>query len=1451
MTLELPPELRWLGWIAGTAWPDGDEDAMWALSDAWKAAARALSALEPDVETAKSDTEKAYPAGAGADSMGAKFDDLISGEHSVKTLAEMLQEVSDSTFDMGTQLQATKLTIILSLAWLAAEIIWAWMFPPTAPAVEAGAIATTRSMLKIVEDYVQNFIERLAQRLGASAMKQRYYFKELLSGGKLIMPSAKGFGVYSVKLLEGAATSALMDGAVQVGQIAAGKRHSFDWKEFGVSMAASAAGSIPGREVARYLGFGMDKYLGNSLAKMNIPLGKGIAYPAGAVLRGASIGAVSGATSTLFGNMVAAAAYGPGAFGSPMGWVGGISRGAIVGAARGTFVKRTTPTTDDLRYSVWMKNQATNKVDRVDPPKAATTGSTTAGGDATTSGGNTRPNGAQSNTTSGSTNPINATSRPGQQNNSGTNGGGTDGIQLQPMGSSRGGGSSQLVTTSGLRGDGAVQDGSTAVRPGGVNSSQAGGSSGLRGNGGMQRSYSLDGGPRGNSGLPRGFSTDGGLRGSGLGGSDQSTPIRPTGLRPDGDSSLVAGSSGGAKSGLTSGLGGGRSDRGLGGGDGKSPDLGLGGGNGKSPDLGLGGGKGKAPDLGLGGSGKSELAAGLGGGKSESGLGGGSSKSELAPGLGGGKSDTGLGVGGAKPGLTSGAGGQRSSGFMANEASGSGGGRLSARGGLVGDGTSNNTGVRGRSTGTDAGQGGGRSLSAPPQIRGGNAPLRPVTESEHGSGASRSDGSSLGELFRMGPEGDLFRTGRDDASVTSGSDAGGYFRMGPEGDLFRTGDDSVIQPGGGGGRENSPSPRGGGDDESIESGFRPNFDETMFPGGGSAPASLGGGRDNDSIGPVSDNFRGGTFRGGSAPGSLRGGDDQVFRPPSEESIYGGSAPASLGGRGGNSLGSFEGEGGLFRGGGSAPVSPGGGRGNEFGPVGGGFRGGDDQVFRPNSEQQSPPRAGLSGGAGQTSKRPPTSWESSVDGGWQSPSRGSQRGGSEESGGPMVRGGSDSESDYLPSYYGRSRSGSDDESDNIPSYYGRSRSGSDDESDYIPSAYRDTADDGEFAQFTGGSGRLGGGRFGDGDEILFRPSTGGSDEQVFRPYVGDDGSIYYGRPGRGGGSSFEDIPQLFGPRGVVRGGWDETSAQPSETGRGHQSIRSAPGALGGDGPVVPRPGRGGGSGDDPSGALGPTGRRWSFGSDDSDGLVTFQPGGNRSGGFGLRPGRYSFGDFEPGPSVRRPGGFRPGTGEEDSLFSSGSMRGHGSDDDPLGAPPNRSRGEDTALSHPLQRSSSAPAVVDRPPRPPAPPAASGASPAAPKPKGPKARDDDFLGKSTDMKAKTRPKREPEWRELPGPYEAPTAPDAAEWLDGASGPTGASGPDGATGPGVSGPGASGPGATGSGASGSSDNPFGDNPFGDNPFGDNPGGDNPFGDNPEGTDSGGGSSGPSNVDVAFTLK
>ncbi|MGY2063559.1 WXG100 family type VII secretion target, partial [Nocardia gipuzkoensis] len=161
MSLYLPPELRWLSYVGGAEWPDGDEDKMFAMGDEWKAAAKALHGLVSEIETVLSETLSAYPSGAGQDSVRAEMSKLISGDHSIDQLAKLMDQIGQSTRNSGTTMEQTKLMVILTLALLAGEIFMAWLFPPTAPAVEAAAVGATRAFLYRMGRQVVAFLESI------------------------------------------------------------------------------------------------------------------------------------------------------------------------------------------------------------------------------------------------------------------------------------------------------------------------------------------------------------------------------------------------------------------------------------------------------------------------------------------------------------------------------------------------------------------------------------------------------------------------------------------------------------------------------------------------------------------------------------------------------------------------------------------------------------------------------------------------------------------------------------------------------------------------------------------------------------------------------------------------------------------------------------------------------------------------------------------------------------------------------------------------------------------------------------------------------------------------------------------------------------------------------------------------------------------------------------------
>ncbi|MET7768264.1 hypothetical protein [Nocardia sp. NPDC005366] len=326
--IEIPPDVRWLGWLVGIDPPQGDEDALFAISAAWHEAAKVIAAQIDPLAAVQRDAMGAYTAGSGAETIGALFDTLLHGTGSLDALATAFDEIGDAAFDFGTTVQQAKLMMILSYALLAVEIAWAWMFPPTAPALEAAAVNGTRSSLRLLEDLAIDTIERAILRV-AGAVGQR-------SWARLVV---KNLSTYAVKGAVSGAQAAVLDLAVQGGQLAGGTRRSLNGNEVLLSFGSSYLGSLTGRAAGHWGGIGFDA----SIGRLTNSLG-----PAASVFRGAAVGTFGGVVSTAGGAVGSAMNSGDwhGAFsGTGLGsaMTGGPLRGAVAGGSRGLFQLNRIP----------------------------------------------------------------------------------------------------------------------------------------------------------------------------------------------------------------------------------------------------------------------------------------------------------------------------------------------------------------------------------------------------------------------------------------------------------------------------------------------------------------------------------------------------------------------------------------------------------------------------------------------------------------------------------------------------------------------------------------------------------------------------------------------------------------------------------------------------------------------------------------------------------------------------------------------------------------------------------------------------------------------------------------------------------------------------------------------------------------------------------------------------
>ncbi|MFI6042538.1 hypothetical protein ACIA8C_12940 [Nocardia sp. NPDC051321] len=311
MSLYLPPELRWLGWVAGGAWPDGDEDKVWAVASAYRTAGEELRKLTPEIADVKRTAVEAYPEGVGGDKIGALFDQMLTGDQSMDSLAHFMDQIADAAEEFGTSVQAAKLMTIVSLVALAIEIAWAYAtWPPTAPIVEASEEAATQIVVRRLEIQIQ---EKIAAKAAAT------FAEKFANLGKQWM----------VKILEGALISGGLDVLVQVGEMGpGGHRKHFNWKEFGASLAAGGAGAPFGRAGANWINKYTSKFFGEKLANPWVRAGNGVIVGVGSspvfgFFGGVGAGLVTGDWSETLGN--------------PHGWVGGVAHGGLGGGAKAYF----------------------------------------------------------------------------------------------------------------------------------------------------------------------------------------------------------------------------------------------------------------------------------------------------------------------------------------------------------------------------------------------------------------------------------------------------------------------------------------------------------------------------------------------------------------------------------------------------------------------------------------------------------------------------------------------------------------------------------------------------------------------------------------------------------------------------------------------------------------------------------------------------------------------------------------------------------------------------------------------------------------------------------------------------------------------------------------------------------------------------------------------------------
>ncbi|MEV0057816.1 hypothetical protein AB0H34_45930, partial [Saccharopolyspora shandongensis] len=144
--------------VGGQAWPEGDEDGLNRIADAWKKMASDIEVLEDAVRASAADVSR---------DMRGDFANAYrnyaegKGAESLTELKKNAQERSDQARNTAADIQAAKVAIIVQLGFVAAAIATAFI-PIVGGAISTGIVATVRlAISQIIKNVLLNITKNV------------------------------------------------------------------------------------------------------------------------------------------------------------------------------------------------------------------------------------------------------------------------------------------------------------------------------------------------------------------------------------------------------------------------------------------------------------------------------------------------------------------------------------------------------------------------------------------------------------------------------------------------------------------------------------------------------------------------------------------------------------------------------------------------------------------------------------------------------------------------------------------------------------------------------------------------------------------------------------------------------------------------------------------------------------------------------------------------------------------------------------------------------------------------------------------------------------------------------------------------------------------------------------------------------------------------------------------
>ncbi|KZM69173.1 hypothetical protein [Nocardia terpenica] len=184
----------------GAHYPEGDEDSLFALGDAWNKAGADIEKLIPHMHSVTDDTQKCY-VGDGAEAVRKQFSTLYDGgDASMQKLAQGLKDLGHYTRNGGTQIESTKIQEAVFAGITAYTIIALIADFPFGELGVPFAAAAGRAGLEIAAEQGGRVLAEEAASVGMRTLLKQIVKTISIDGLKVIGKQAleagvKGFGM--------------------------------------------------------------------------------------------------------------------------------------------------------------------------------------------------------------------------------------------------------------------------------------------------------------------------------------------------------------------------------------------------------------------------------------------------------------------------------------------------------------------------------------------------------------------------------------------------------------------------------------------------------------------------------------------------------------------------------------------------------------------------------------------------------------------------------------------------------------------------------------------------------------------------------------------------------------------------------------------------------------------------------------------------------------------------------------------------------------------------------------------------------------------------------------------------------------------------------------------------------------------------------------------------------